>query len=351
MRGSDPKADDGPVRLGDRLIEAGLITRGELDSTLDLLRENGLSNRRLGRTLVDLGFLSDRELMKVLATHFGMSVAPFPVSEAEPAAIKQVPVEFARQHRLLACRLASGSLSVAVAGPIGPEVITELRRMTGHSVQVYLASDRDIEAGLAKFYPEPGAEPAKPITTRNGGFSVLADAVKPAAATAPVHAEKAASLEKPAAMDKPAPLGKPATVETPRPVEQRTPASAIMSETLKVNEAPGAALAVAASPPERGSDLQKRAQHCAAQTRQLATALQRITEDSEQFCVEIGTLQREWETLRQDNARLQQEVDRARDDVSRLRKEFDRVREEKEQVLAAVAKFAEETLGKHQARS
>jgi hypothetical protein len=374
---ADSSTENEPVRLGDRLIEAGLITRSELDSTLDWLRENGLSKRRLGRTLVELGFLSDRELTKILGVHFGMPVAPFPVFDAEQAALKAVPAEFARKHRVVPCRLFSGSLFVAAPGPLQSEVVNELGRLTKHSVLVYLASEREVEAGLAKFYPERGPEGAK------GTSAETATPAVPSAAPAerevvagPVPAEKPGTAAPttprpvapgsmavpklvasgPVAVPKPltsttagpGPFSKtgqptlPARADKATPAERPTPITTPMSETVKNTNG------------VKSGDLLERARRSAAQTHEIAAALQRIIEDNERLTVDAGHLEEECETLRQDsarlqqeNARLQQDVERSRDESMRLREEVERARQDKEQVLTAVKKFAEETLGKH----
>jgi hypothetical protein len=317
----DSSADSEPPRLGDRLIEAGLITRSELDSTLDWLRENGLSKRRLGRTLVELGFLSDRELTKILGMHFGMPIAPFPVLDAEQAAIKEVPAEFARRHRLVPCRLFSGSVFVAAPGPVAPDVVSELATMSRHSVWVYLASEREIEAGLAKFYPERSPDGAKEGSASAEEPTTSATAGPGAGSTTSEPASRAGDA-------------------TPTPADKPTSAKIMpMSETVKVQGA--------ATP----SNLRERAQRYAAQTHEMAAALQRIIEDNERLTVDAGQLEQECETLRQDNARLLQDVDRAHDDTARLRQEVERLRQEKEQVLGAVAKLAQETLARHQPTS
>jgi hypothetical protein len=61
-----------PIRLGDRLLEAGLITRTQLDRALDYQREDGQGQPRLGRALVDLGFLAEEELTKILGNHLAI---------------------------------------------------------------------------------------------------------------------------------------------------------------------------------------------------------------------------------------------------------------------------------------
>jgi hypothetical protein len=58
-----------PIRLGDRLLEAGLITRTQLDLALDHQQGGGQGRPRLGRVLVELGFLAEDELTKILGVH------------------------------------------------------------------------------------------------------------------------------------------------------------------------------------------------------------------------------------------------------------------------------------------
>lgn len=61
-----------PIRLGDRLLEAGLITRTELDLALDHQRASGQERPRLGRALVDLGFLAEDDLTDILGVHLSI---------------------------------------------------------------------------------------------------------------------------------------------------------------------------------------------------------------------------------------------------------------------------------------
>jgi Type II secretion system (T2SS), protein E, N-terminal domain len=377
---ADSSTENEPVRLGDRLIEAGLITRSELDSTLDWLRENGLSKRRLGRTLVELGFLSDRELTKILGVHFGMPVAPFPVFDAEQAALKAVPAEFARKHRVVPCRLFSGSLFVAAPGPLQPEVVNELGRLTKHSVLVYLASEREVEAGLAKFYPERGPDGAKETSAETPATAVpSATPAEREVVSGPGPAEKigtgAAATPRPAA---PGPVVAPKLVPSgpvavPKPLTSTTAGPGLLSKTGQPTLQARADKPASTERPTpvtttsmsetvkntngvKSSDLVERARRSAAQTHEIAAALQRIIEDNERLTVDAGNLEEECETLRQDsarlqqdNARLQQDVDRARDENVRLREEVERARQDKEQVLTAVRKFADETLARHRA--
>jgi hypothetical protein len=141
----------GPKLFGDRLLEAGLITRTELDLALDHQR-TGIDRQRLGRTLVELGILSDRDLIQMLGVHLAMPIAPFSIAEAEERAVRSVPAEVARRHRALPCRVFGGSLLVAVPDKVPSVVVEELEAVSGCPVLVYLSSEAEIDAALAKYY-------------------------------------------------------------------------------------------------------------------------------------------------------------------------------------------------------
>jgi hypothetical protein len=152
---------NGPNRLGDRLLEAGLITRTQLDVALDYQQRRAVGRQRLGRTLVELGFLTDHDLIQMLSVYFGIPVAPFTIADAEERAIVSVPARLARRHRALPCRVVAGSLLVVVADGLPPSVVEELQTISGFSVLLYLGSEVDIEAALPKHYGRPSILPSQ----------------------------------------------------------------------------------------------------------------------------------------------------------------------------------------------
>jgi type IV pilus assembly protein PilB len=144
----------GPKRLGDRLLEAGLITRTQLDGALDQQQAGVAPRQRLGRTLVELGFLTDRDLTQMLSVHFAIPVAPFSIAEADERAIALVPARVARRRRALPLRIVGGSLLIAVADAAPPAMVDELQTVSGLPVLLYLASDVDLEGAWPKRYDD-----------------------------------------------------------------------------------------------------------------------------------------------------------------------------------------------------
>jgi hypothetical protein len=174
MASREYRSLSGPKRLGDRLLEAGLITRTQLDGALD--QQAGVVPRpRLGRTLVALGFLTDRDLTQMLSVHFAIPVAPFSIAEADERAIALVPARVARRCRALPCRIVGGSLLIAVADAAPPAMIDELRTVSGLPVLLYLASDVDLEAALPKHDGDAAATLPSRLRELAGKLEYLGD--------------------------------------------------------------------------------------------------------------------------------------------------------------------------------
>ena len=68
------------MRLGEMLLERKLITTEDLERALELQKERG---EKLGKTLVDLGFVAMRDVLAALSDQLGM---PLITIEGPPAA-------------------------------------------------------------------------------------------------------------------------------------------------------------------------------------------------------------------------------------------------------------------------
>ena len=156
----------GPKRLGDRLLEAGLITRTQLDAALARQEAGNRPRQRLGRTLVDLGFLSDRDLTQILSVHLASPVAPFSIDDPDAQAIASITATVAHRHHALPCRVVGSSLLVAVGDKVAPTAIEELQRTSGRRVLLYLAPATEVEAGVRAHYGRVGPDELRELARR-----------------------------------------------------------------------------------------------------------------------------------------------------------------------------------------
>src|SRR6476646_45272 len=84
------------MRLGEMLIERGQITQEDLDRALELQKERG---EKLGKILVDLGFIAHRDVLSALSEQIG---GPLVVIDGPPAVspeTEKVSARFLRQFR------------------------------------------------------------------------------------------------------------------------------------------------------------------------------------------------------------------------------------------------------------
>jgi hypothetical protein len=222
-------------RIGEMLIEAGIIDETQLKAALGHQRQWGV---RLGQALVDLKLATEAEIVGALAVKYGFGVAE--LEALEPYGLEQalslLPREFAFRNNVFPMAADSGSVTVAMSDPTNLAVVDEIRFRTGRKVKVCIGGDREVAEALARHYP--GEAPVEAIALDLEADEAQADAVfdpfgggskdaleaffssageAPAAGT---DGEAVAGPPPPA----PAPAGPPpAPPSAPRPAATRTP--------------------------------------------------------------------------------------------------------------------------------
>ncbi|HEX7489994.1 MAG TPA: hypothetical protein VF341_13885 [Anaeromyxobacteraceae bacterium] len=139
-------------RLGEMLIEAGIIDETQLLSALGHQRKWG---GKLGQALIDLKFASEQQIVSALARKFGypaVSLAAVTSSPQLDGALKLVPRELALRQSLLPLAADTNSITVAMADPSNIAVVDEISFRTGRRVKVALAGDREIAAAVRRLY-------------------------------------------------------------------------------------------------------------------------------------------------------------------------------------------------------
>ena len=119
--------------LGDTLLNAGLVTRQQLDEALAIQNSTG---QKLGQALVSLGYLSDNALLQTLCADAGIPYLSESELQPQPDAVALIPAELARQHSVVPLKLESRHLVLAMADPFDLLSIRSLTRAAGRSVRV-----------------------------------------------------------------------------------------------------------------------------------------------------------------------------------------------------------------------
>jgi general secretion pathway protein E len=137
--------------LDEALLASGKVSPDDLRKVRRFSAEKG---ERIERMLVELGFLSEDDLLPILATYHGVPMARATEVPDEPPALEHVSVEYMRSLRILPIAIADGTLRLAMADPGDTATIEVLEQVTGLAVEPVLVRPRDLLERFEKIYGE-----------------------------------------------------------------------------------------------------------------------------------------------------------------------------------------------------
>ena len=139
------------IPLGELLIQRRLLEQDDLDRALELQKERG---DKLGKILIDLGFIASRDLLAALSEQLGVPLAT--VDQPPPVApeIDGLSPRFMRQCRFIPIRVEDSTIAVAMADPLDFETIAAVRGFSGLKVATALAPEQEILDAIDKYYGE-----------------------------------------------------------------------------------------------------------------------------------------------------------------------------------------------------
>ncbi|EMR05203.1 Type II traffic warden ATPase [Bhargavaea cecembensis DSE10] len=137
-------------RLGDILVETGLITEEQLQETL----KEKPKDQRLGDALLQRGLITELQLVETLEIQLGIPHVNLFRYPFEPQIFSLVPKEFAKRNLLVPLKTEEDRLYVAMVDPMDYIAIEDLRLSTGFQIEPVIASKDDIVRTIAKFYEE-----------------------------------------------------------------------------------------------------------------------------------------------------------------------------------------------------
>ncbi len=141
------------VRLGDVMMDEGVITLEQLNEALTKQQE---TKHKLGETLVELGFASERQIATALSRQLGLDLV-----DPSRVSIKENILNLIKDHNILKKNLVipfdfdeydSRYLKVAMADPMDIKVIDDMTLLTGMQISPCIATTTDILAAIDKYF-------------------------------------------------------------------------------------------------------------------------------------------------------------------------------------------------------
>lgn len=136
-------------RLGERLVEEGVLTAIQLETAVRLSRER---NESLVKTLVRERIVPEDRLLQALARQQGIPFLALRDTPVEAAAIASLTARFVSHYRILPVRLAGGVLTIAVPNPFDLSAVEDIESSLGLRVALALACESDILEAVQRHY-------------------------------------------------------------------------------------------------------------------------------------------------------------------------------------------------------
>lgn len=141
-------------RIGDLLVEAGVITEAQLQLALSQQRELKM---RLGDVLITQGYISQQQFIEVLEFQLGIPHVQLYRQKIEQKVIQLIPHKMAEQHSVLPLRIEGNKLILAMADPLDYFAIDEIRIFTGLRIEAVIASQEELQRAITRYYGLQGS--------------------------------------------------------------------------------------------------------------------------------------------------------------------------------------------------
>ncbi len=137
------------VRLGDLLIENGLITEAQLKVALN---ESKKSGKKLGETLIDLDYIDENTIIDVLSEQLGIDKVTIEDIHFEKPLKEILPEKLARKFKVVPVDFKDNEIMVATNDPTNIFMLDEIGRITKKEIIPAIIAKDDLFNALEKIY-------------------------------------------------------------------------------------------------------------------------------------------------------------------------------------------------------
>ncbi|MDY6892088.1 MAG: ATPase, T2SS/T4P/T4SS family, partial [Pseudomonadota bacterium] len=137
------------IRIGDLLVQNGVITEEQLKVAL---REQKSTGRKLGRTLVELGYVEEDTLLNILSRQLNVPFVQLRHYQFKNELVKKLPEAMARRFRAIVLAEQNGELLVGMADPLDLVAYDELVRVLKQPVKQAVIRESELLTTLDLVY-------------------------------------------------------------------------------------------------------------------------------------------------------------------------------------------------------
>ncbi len=138
-------------RIGEILIENGSINATQLEAAL--LFQKKSPGKLIGKILIDLGYVTEEEIVIALSTQFNvpyLSLGNFTFTEQR--ADKMIPQALIAKYLCIPLERNGNLLTIVMSDPTNEEAIRAIEEATKAKVQVFVSTPTEIAKVLERIY-------------------------------------------------------------------------------------------------------------------------------------------------------------------------------------------------------
>lgn len=135
--------------FGTFLLEKNIINEEQLNEALVLHKQKGI---RIGKTIVEMGLLSELELAKALGAFWNIPFVSLKVEFIDPYAIKNITETMARKYKVIPISLISNTLTIAMVDPINLTALKDLEFAVGHFIKPVVCTESEVINAINHFF-------------------------------------------------------------------------------------------------------------------------------------------------------------------------------------------------------
>ncbi|MCQ8117765.1 GspE/PulE family protein [Methylomonas rosea] len=137
------------IRIGDLLVQHRIISHEQL---MTALAEQKKTGRKLGRTLVDLNFISETDLLSFLSRQLQIPFLDISQYKRKPEICKELPENLARRFRVMLLESNANDVLLAMADPTDLMGLDELSRVLKKRIRQAVVRESDLLTAIDQAY-------------------------------------------------------------------------------------------------------------------------------------------------------------------------------------------------------
>ncbi len=145
-----PDSEEARKRMGDILVDAGVITGKQLEDAIAEQREFPM--KRLGAILVEKRFASEDVVAQALAFQRNVEFVRIKAETIDTAAAKLISGRLAEHHGCIPISTFRGKMTLAMINPLDLIAIEDVERASNHQVDPVVATSTDIINWIREIY-------------------------------------------------------------------------------------------------------------------------------------------------------------------------------------------------------